>query len=128
MTKLQTQIGCGLLLAAALPAFSVGEALRLQAPSAQPPGTGGYTGRGAGMATWTGKLEKNETLTISDGTPSTGSLSGAGLPGVPVRIVIDQTNLGISETPNRSNGYHRLVLKSHSKHDKIVIHWTVIGQ
>lgn len=80
------------------------------------------------MATWTGKLEKNETLTISGGTPSTGTLSGAGLPGVPVRIVIDQTNLGISEMPNASNGYRRLVLKSHSRHEKIVIHWTVVRQ
>lgn len=87
-----------------------------------------YAGPGAGMATWTGKLEKNETLTIDGGTPSTGSLSGAGLPGVPVRLVVDQTNLGISEMPSASNGYRRLVLKSHSKHDKIVIHWTVTGQ
>lgn len=98
----------------------------LQAPGPPQHSQPVYAGPGAGMATWTGKLEKNETLTIVDGTPSTGTLSGAGLPGVPVRIVIDQTNLGISEMPNAANGYRRLVLKSHSKHDKIVIHWTVI--
>ena len=78
------------------------------------------------MATWTGKISKDETLTIQGGTPSTGILSGAGLPGVPVRLVIDQTNLGIAEMPNAANGYRRLVIKSHARHDKIVIHWTVI--
>ena len=83
---------------------------------------------GAGMLTWTGKLGNNETLTISNGMPSTGTVSGAQLPGVPVRLVINQSNLGISEMPNVSNGYRGLVLKSHSRHDKIVIHWTVIRQ
>ena len=86
-----------------------------------------YTGPGAGMATWTGKLEKNQTLTIADGTPSTGVLNGAGLPGVPVHLIIDQSNLAIAEMPNASNSYRRLVLKSHGKHSKIVIHWTVIS-
>ena len=82
----------------------------------------------AGMATWSGKLEKNETLTINGGTPSIGIVAGAGLPGVPVRVTIDQSNLGISEMPNAKNGYRRLVLQSHSKHNKITIHWTVVGQ
>jgi 16S rRNA G527 N7-methylase RsmG len=52
-------------------------------------------------------------------------LSGAGLPGVPVNVIIDQTNLGFLEMPNAANGYRRLVLKSHANHDKITIHWTV---
>lgn len=87
-----------------------------------------YDGPMAGMATWTGKLEKNGTLTITGGTPSNGILSGAGLPGVPVRLTIDQTNLGFLEMPSAANGYRRLVLKSHSSHDKITIHWTVVQQ
>ena len=99
-----------------------------QAPAANQPVQSAYAGPGAGMATWTGKIGKNDRLTISGGTPSTGVLSGAGLPGVAVRVVIDQTNLGIVETPNSSNGYRRLVLKSHSRHDKIVIHWTVVRE
>lgn len=117
-----------LVVAAALGTHAVAHARPPQAPAAEQPSNTGNTGRGAGMATWTGKLEKNETLTITGGTPSRGVLSGAALPGVPVRIVIDQTNLGFSEMPNAANGYRRLVLKSHSKHDKIVIHWTLIGQ
>ncbi len=79
-----------------------------------------------GVATWIGKLDKNDTLTITGGTASKGVLSGAGLPGVPVRVTIDQSNLGFSEMPNASNGYQRLTLKSHSKHDRITIHWTVV--
>jgi hypothetical protein len=85
-----------------------------------------YNGPVSGIATWSGKLDKNDTLTITGGTPSTGILSGAGLPGVPVRITIDQTNLGFAEMPNASNGYRRLVLKTHSKRDKITIHWSVV--
>jgi len=85
-----------------------------------------YGGPTAGMATWTGKLEKDGTLTINGGTPSTGVLAGAGLPGVPVRVIVDQTNLGFLEMPSAANGYRRLVIKSHARHDKITIHWTVI--
>ena len=78
------------------------------------------------MATWTGKLDKNETLTITGARASTGALSGAGLPGVPVRVTVDQSNLGFLEMPSASNNYNRLVIRSHSKHEKITIHWTVI--
>lgn len=96
------------------------------APPPPAPVKASYDGPMAGMATWTGKLEKNATLTITGGTASTGNLSGAGLPGVPVRIIVDQTNLGFLEMPNAANGYRKLVLKSHSSHDKITIHWTVV--
>jgi hypothetical protein len=85
-----------------------------------------YEGPMNGIATWTGRLEKNGTLTITGGTASTGNLSGSGLPGIPVRVTIEQTNLGFVEMPNAANGYRRLVLKSHSNHDKITIHWTVV--
>ncbi len=105
------------------------------APTAQSPATAaaaasgkaaGYTGPGAGMATWTGKLEKNEMLIITGGTPSKGVLAGAGLPGVPVRVTVDQVNLGFVEMPDAANGYRKLVLRSHAKHEKLTIHWTVI--
>ncbi len=85
-----------------------------------------YLGANAGLATWTGKLEKDGTLTINSGTASSGVLTGSGLPGVPVRIIIDQTNLGFVEMPSAANGYKKLVLRSHGRHDKITIHWTVI--
>lgn len=90
------------------------------------PAKSAYSGPSGGTATWTGKLEKNETLTITGGTPSKGVLAGAGLPGVPVRVTVDQANLGFVEMPDASNGYRRLVIRSHAKHDKITIHWTAI--
>lgn len=85
-----------------------------------------YNGPRSGIATWTGKLEKNGILTITNGASSTSVLSGAGLPGVPVRVTIEQSNLGFAEMPDAANDYRRLVLRSHSKHEKITIHWSVI--
>ena len=84
-----------------------------------------YTGPRSGVAFWSGKLEKGQTLTINGGSVSTGALSGAPLPGVPVHITVDQTNLGFGEMPNAANGFRTLVLKCHSKHDKLTIRWEV---
>ena len=95
-------------------------------PSPSAPSRPPYNGPRAGRATWTGKLGKNETLTITGGTASAGVLSDAGLPGVPGRIVVDQTNLGFVERPETSNGFSRLVLRSHAQPDNMTIHWTVI--
>ena len=85
-----------------------------------------YNGPLSGVATWTGKLEKGQVLTITGGTPSMGVLSGAGLPGVPVHITVDQTNLGFAVMPNASNGYLTVALRSHAKHGQITIHWSVV--
>jgi len=85
-----------------------------------------YNGPLSGVATWTGKLEKGQILTITGGTPSMGVLSGAGLPGVPVRIMVDQSNLGFATMPNSTNGYRTVAFKSHAKHDRITIHWDVV--
>jgi len=91
------------------------------APSAQP----AYNGPMTGVAIWTGKLDKDGTLAITGGTASIGNVQGAPLPSAPIRFTIDQKDLGIAEWPSAANGY-KLVLKSHSKHDKITIHWDVV--
>jgi len=90
------------------------------------PGAGAYAGPTSGTATWTGHLDKDETLTITGGTPSKGILAGAGLPGVPVRITVDEKNLGFTQMPGASNGYRTLVIQSHANHDKITVHWSVL--
>ena len=90
------------------------------------PGAGAYAGPTSGTATWTGHLGKDETLTITGGTPSKGILAGAGLPGVPVRITVDEKNLGFTQMPGASNGYRTLVIQSHANHDKITVHWSVL--
>jgi len=96
--------------------------------SASPAVKVNYAGPSAGLINWTGKLDKDETLTITGAKASLGSLSGPGLPGVPVRITVDQSNLGFLEMPSSANGYRRLVIRSHSKHEKITIHWTVTSE
>jgi hypothetical protein len=99
------------------------------APPATPvpaaPAKPAYTGPRSGVAFWSGKLEKGQTLTINGGSASIGAFSGAPLPGVPVHITVDQTNLGFGEMPNAANGFRTLVLRSHSKHDKLTIRWEV---
>jgi len=97
-----------------------------EAPRPRPQPVPKYNGPASGVATWTGKLEKGQVLTITGGTPSTGVLSGVGLPGVPVRITVDQSNLGFEEMPSSANGYRTVKLKSHTKHDRITIRWTVM--
>ncbi|HZU27709.1 MAG TPA: hypothetical protein VFA04_19415 [Bryobacteraceae bacterium] len=83
-----------------------------------------YAGPRDGWITWSGKLNKNDTLTIDGGTASTGYLTGE-LPGVPVNIVVDVSNIGLAEEPNPNNNFKRLVLHSLGKHNVIRIHWTV---
>jgi hypothetical protein len=83
-----------------------------------------YSGPQSGWLTWSGKLDKNQTLTIDGGTASTGSLTGE-LPGVPVNVVVDVTNIGLQEEPNPRNNFKRLVLRSLGKHNAIRIHWTL---
>ena len=94
-------------------------------PPPSAPAKPAYTGPRSGVAFWSGKLEKGQTLTINGNTASTGVLSGAPLPGVPVHITVDQTNLGFGEMPSTANAFRTLVLKSHSKHDKLTIRWEV---
>ena len=104
---------------------------QLPSPPAEPPGgtapkaQRAYTGPTSGIANWSGKLGKGDSLTITAGTPSKGVITGAGLPGVPVHLTIDQSNLGFAEMPNASNGYNRLVILSHAKHDRLTIRWSL---
>ena len=89
-----------------------------------PPPRPVYSGPQSGWLTWTGKLGKNDTLTIDGGSASTGSLVGA-LPGVPVDVTVDVQNIGLVEEPRPTNGFRRITLRSYGKHDAIRIHWTV---
>jgi hypothetical protein len=83
-----------------------------------------YSGPSSGWLIWTGKLTKNQILTIDGSTTSTGSLEGE-LPGVPVNLIVDVTNIGLDEEPSSRNGWKRLALRSLGKHFVIRIHWTV---
>lgn len=83
-----------------------------------------YSGPLSGWLIWTGKLTRNQILTIDGSTASTGSIEGE-LPGVPVNLIVDVTNIGLDEEPSPRNGWKRLALRSLGKHSVIRIHWTV---
>lgn len=85
-----------------------------------------YTGPSSGMLMWSGKLDRNAVVTIDGSSASSGTLTGT-LPGVPVTIETDLTNIGFAETPSPSNGWKRLGLRSKKNQNIVVnIRWRVI--
>lgn len=85
-----------------------------------------YTGPSSGMLMWSGKLDKNAVVTINGSSASSGTLTGA-LPGVPVTIETDLTNIGFAETPSPSNGWKKVSLRSKKSQNIVVnIRWRVI--
>ncbi len=78
-----------------------------------------------GVAVWTGALKKDGTLAIAGATASVGTLQGAGLPGTPVRVTIDEKDVTIAQQPAAANGY-QLVLKSLAPCDKITVRWAIV--
>lgn len=85
-----------------------------------------YTGPSSGMLMWSGKLDKNAVVTINGSSASSGTLTGT-LPGVPVTIETDLTNIGFAETPSPSNGWKKVSLRSKKNQNIVVnIRWRVI--
>ena len=75
-----------------------------------------------GSLIWTGDLAPYETLTI-EAKPSSGALSGAPLPGTPVKIATIPP-LAVFDEPAARNQWRRIALKNGSKHiRRIEIHW-----
>ena len=81
----------------------------------------------SGVVTWSGKLEKNGTITIDGTTASMGTLNGA-LPGVPVLIDVEPKDVGVAEAPGPANGWRRLVFRSRVNRNTVVtIKWQTLG-
>ena len=98
------------------------------APAAPPAAPSGpvYTGPPSGTILWSGQLQKNGMLTIDGGQASTGSLNGE-LPGVPVMIDIQPSDVGMAEAPSPANGWKRMVLRSRvNRRTVVTIQWTVL--
>ncbi len=75
-----------------------------------------YDGPRSGVTTWSGQLDKGQTVTI-DGR----------LPGVPVMINLDTKEFAIVEAPSPANGWNRVVIRSKSRrHTVVSIQWTVL--
>jgi hypothetical protein len=85
-----------------------------------------YTGPSSGMLMWSGKLDRNSVVTIDGSSASTGTLTGS-LPGVPVTLETDLTNVGFAEMPSPSNGWKKVSLRSKKSQNIVVnIRWRVI--
>jgi hypothetical protein len=94
-------------------------------PAAQPAQTA-YSGPPAGVILWSGRLDKNGSITISGNSASFGNLTGE-LPGVPVMIEVDQREFALAETPSPSNGWKRITIRSRSKrHSVVSIKWSIL--
>lgn len=66
----------------------------------------------SGSLVWTGSLMKNESVTLDGASASVGTLQG-GLPGIPVRISIDnEREFMILEPPGPRNNWIKLTVRS----------------
>lgn len=96
------------------------------APAATTSSPTRYSGPSSGMLMWLGKLDKNGVVTIEGNKASTGTLTGA-LPGVPVTLETDLTNVGFAEMPGPSNGWKRVALRSKKSQNIVIsIRWKVL--
>lgn len=96
-------------------------------PASPPASTAArYTGPSSGMLMWSGKLDRNAVVTIDGSSASAGTLTGS-LPGVPVTLETDLTNIGFAEMPSPSNGWRKVSLRSKKSQNIVVnIRWRVI--
>lgn len=100
--------------------------LQPQSPPAAPPAKHAYSGPPAGVLLWSGRLEKNGSVTIDGNSASLGNLTGE-LPGVPVMIEVDQREFALAETPSPSNGWKRITIRSRGKrHSVVSIQWSIL--
>jgi len=77
----------------------------------------------SGTLTWSGHLGKNALVTIQGHSASSGSLQGQ-LPGVPVIIQVDPSDVGVAEAPGPQNSWKRVVLRSNKSRNIVVrIEW-----
>ena len=78
-----------------------------------------------GLILWSGVLEKLGEITIVAGRASSGDIRSGSLPGVPVAVTVQPTDVGVAEFPSPANGWNRIVLRSRSKrHSVVQIFWT----
>jgi hypothetical protein len=92
------------------------------------PAAPSYSGPTSGVVVWSGRLEKNGTITINGDSASSGSLKG-GLPAIPVMIEVQPNDVGVVEAPGPSNGWRRMVLRSRVNRSSVVtIRWQALGR
>ena len=79
----------------------------------------------SGVLTWSGDLDKNTLLVISDQTANIGSISGQ-LPGKPVTIEVEPADLIIRQPPAEVNRWNQIILYSgNQRYSNIAILWKI---
>jgi len=86
-----------------------------------------YSGPNHGTLIWEGEVRGTELITITDGQPSSGQVSGDPLPGVPCLIQpTDPKKVMIATAPGPANGYRTIVLRITGKGKiKIALQWSL---
>ncbi len=104
---------------AAVPDISVPKPKAQEFPAAKPQPE-------SGVVTWSGSLEKNSILVITEQSATIGSIEGR-LPGKPVRIEVEPEALLIRQQPGESNRWSQIILYSgNQKCSSITIRWMLI--
>jgi serine/threonine protein kinase len=81
----------------------------------------------SGVITWSGSLEKNSVLVITDQGVTIGSISGQ-LPGTPVLIDVEPRDITIRQKPGENNHWNQIILYSgNQKYSSITIHWKMLN-
>ncbi len=81
----------------------------------------------SGILTWSGNLEKNTILVISD-TATIGSILGK-FPGKPIEIEIEPKGLVVRQKPGSINGWNQIILYSgNQKFSNVTIRWKIANQ
>lgn len=86
-----------------------------------------YSGPNHGTLIWEGEVRGTELVTITDGQPSSGQVSGDPLPGIPCLIQpTDPKKVIIATAPGPANGYRTIVLRITGKGKiKIALQWSL---
>jgi serine/threonine protein kinase len=96
---------------------SVVKPIEITAPQPEP---------SSGILAWSGSLERNTILIISD-TATVGSISGK-FPGKPIEIEIEPKGIIIRQKPGAINGWNQIILYSgNQKYSDITIRWKIIN-
>jgi hypothetical protein len=93
---------------------------RRPAPLTPPPGAAART---SGVMQWTGS--RGDTIEINGNSASKGTLTGDALPGVPVKITIENDDGTVVQLPSDADGYRMLTLRMASGRARI--HWQTLG-
>ena len=79
-----------------------------------------------GILYWTGRLKKNETITLEGTDATVGGASGAKFPGSAIDVWLPSPAVALVERPNPQNGWNRVVfraLRSTDRNVTINIQW-----